>query len=34
MRCVLIGPPGTGKSTVGAMLAASLEAPWVDLGRV
>ena len=24
MRCVLIGPPGTGKSTVGAMLAASL----------
>ena len=34
MRCVLIGPPGTGKSTVGAMLAASLEVPWVDLDEI
>ena len=34
MRCVLIGPPGTGKSTVGSLLAASLEAPWVDLDEI
>jgi shikimate kinase len=28
--CVLVGPPGAGKSTVGALLAARLGVPFVD----
>lgn len=33
-RLVLIGPPATGKSTLGALLAAKLHVPFVDLDAV
>jgi shikimate kinase len=29
--CVLVGPPGAGKSTVGALVAAGLEVPFADV---
>jgi shikimate kinase len=29
--CVLVGPPGAGKSTVGALVAAELGAPFADV---
>jgi shikimate kinase len=29
-RCVIVGPPGAGKSTVGALVAAGLGVPFID----
>ena len=33
-RCVLIGPPATGKSTVAPLVASALRSPWVDLDEI
>ena len=33
-RCVLIGPPATGKSTVAPLVASPLRSPWVDLDEI
>lgn len=33
-RCVLIGPPAVGKSTVAPLVAAALGSPWVDADEI
>lgn len=34
IRCILIGPPGAGKTTVGRLLADALECPLIDTDQM